>query len=358
MPIINQIVKGSGGSSSYCITKSVDATGYMTSDSYLMDFSGVTRIGSYAMCYAYYHNTNITGAVNLSDLTTVEDYGLQDAFLYAHITSLDLSNLETLPGQAALREAFYSCQYLVSVNLSKLKSITGQYACVSAFSYDGALVGISLPSLELIGPQSCQSICSGCSNLAQAYLPSLVTVMGQGLQTAFGYSYVPLTVTLSSIKNIQYNKSLSSLCWYCSQLTTLSFPALDANSFGTYTNQFEKMLTGTTGVTVHFPSNIQSVIGSWTDVIGGFDGTNTVVLFDLPSTAHLFGVNTTEYERNPKYDTATALAWRVKDTGTVPNLVIDWTPFYTSGTTDPAVGDTIYSDAACTTTVTTIDSIA
>ena len=44
------------------------------------------------------------------------------------------------------------------------------------------------------------------------------------------------------------------------------------------------MLSGVTGCTVHFPSNLQSVIGSWTSVSAGFSGTNTTVLFDLTAT--------------------------------------------------------------------------
>ena len=44
------------------------------------------------------------------------------------------------------------------------------------------------------------------------------------------------------------------------------------------------MLRGVTGCTVHFPSNLEAVIGSWSDVTNGFGGTNTTVLFDLPAT--------------------------------------------------------------------------
>ena len=67
-------------------------------------------------------------------------------------------------------------------------------------------------------------------------------------------------------------------------VSTLSFPSLKSTSFGSYTNQFAYMLKGVTGCTVHFPSNLQSVIGSWSDVTSGFGGTNTIVLFDLPAT--------------------------------------------------------------------------
>ena len=111
------------------------------------------------------------------------------------------------------------------------------------------------------------------------------------------------------------------------------------------------MLRGVTGCTVHFPSNIQSVIGSWASVTGGFGGTNTTVLFDLPATVTLTGANSVDYQRDPNYDTGTALAWYNETDG------YD-VPFYTSGTSDPTVGTTIYSDSSCTTAVTTISSIA
>jgi hypothetical protein len=71
---------------------------------------------------------------------------------------------------------------------------------------------------------------------------------------------------------------------YCTSLQTLSFPALKSTSFGSYTSQFNYMLRGVTGCTVHFPSNLQSVISSWNSVTTGFGGTNTTVLFDLPAT--------------------------------------------------------------------------
>jgi hypothetical protein len=68
-------------------------------------------------------------------------------------------------------------------------------------------------------------------------------------------------------------------------ISNLSLPALKSTSFGSYTNQFNYMLKGVTGCTVHFPSNLQSVIGSWSSVTSGFGGTNTTVLFDLPATS-------------------------------------------------------------------------
>ena len=65
----------------------------------------------------------------------------------------------------------------------------------------------------------------------------------------------------------------------------MSFPALTSDFFGSsYNYQFMGMLGNTENVTVHFPSNLQAVIGNEDDVINGFDGTDTTILFDLPAT--------------------------------------------------------------------------
>jgi hypothetical protein len=142
----------------------------------------------------------------------------------------------------------------------------------------------------------------------------------------------------------------------CTNLASLSFPSITPNSFGSRTNQFGGLCFGISGIAIHFPSNTQAKIEtlqgySATAPFGANSGT---VLFDLPATNTLTGADTVTYTRNPKYDTATALAWKVGAYGTT-----NFTPaYYTSGTTDPVVGDTIYSDAACTTAVTTISAIA
>lgn len=115
-------------------------------------------------------------------------------------------------------------------------------------------------------------------------LPSNVTSIGDyGLNYTF-YGCTSLTsVDLSNVTSIG-DGGLSSAFRRCTSLTSLSFPKLNSNSFGSYTNQFNNMLRGVTGCTVHFPSNLESVIGSWSSVTNGFGGTDTVILFDLPLT--------------------------------------------------------------------------
>ena len=115
-------------------------------------------------------------------------------------------------------------------------------------------------------------------------LPSSVTDLGQYAMSSAFYSCTGLTsVDLSSLTTVSGSYAMQYAFQY-SSLTSLSFPALTSTSFGSYTNQFNSMLYGVTGCTVHFPSNLQSVIGSWSSVTSGFGGTNTTVLFDLPAT--------------------------------------------------------------------------
>lgn len=168
-----------------------------------------------------------------ANATDLGSYALYNAFCHCtNLTSADLSSLITISGMDALQSAFQYCPNLISVDLSNLTTVSGSFAMNSAFT-------------------SCTSLTS---------------------------------VDLSSLTDISEGYTLSSAFYGCTGLTTLSFPALTSNSFGSYDNQFSNMLRRVTGCTVHFPSNLQSVIGSWSDVYSGFGGDGTTVLFDLPAT--------------------------------------------------------------------------
>ena len=292
-----------------------------TTTAHIMSFTGMTDVSDYALARAYLSNTAISGAVDMSDLTTVSGSTACSSMFQGctGLTSADLSSLTTISGSNACNSMFSSCTGLTSVDLSSLTTVSGSTACSSMFQGCAGLTSVDLSSLTTV------SVINGCNSmfrstkLTSVDLPSLTTVSG--------------------------STACSSMFQGCTNLTRVSFYALDTNSFGTRTNQFDNMLSGVTGCTVHFPMRIQSTIGSWTSVTNGFGGTNTTVLFDIVCT--LTGTDTNTYTRSQKNSTSTATAW---DNG--------GTLYYTSGTSEPAVSDTIYSDAACTTAVTTISSIA
>ena len=289
----------------------------------IVDLTGVVDIAKSVFENCYTNNTVINGAVNFSSLTRLT-YESSCNSMFKNctgITSVDLSNLEQVTGKNACSQMFSGCTGLTSFNLSKLKQ-AGTAARANA----------------------CSQMFYGCTGLTTADLRNLETVGQYGISQMF-YGCTGLTsVNLSSLNSIGFN-GCSYMFASCASLTRLLYPALKTNSFGNYTNQFSNMLHGCSNVTVHFPMAIQSIISSWSDVVNGFSGANTTVLFDIVTS--ITGADTNVYTRQEKDSTGTATAWVLNDV-----------LYYTSGTTEPTVGDTIYSDSACTTAVTTISSIA
>lgn len=193
--------------------------------------------------------------------------------------------------------------------------------------------------------QKLDSILSTCSNITTVYFSDFIDndVLG-GSSSVFKYACQNCTnltkiyfSSYESHEGISSNSMLVQMFGPINPTPTWNgdfyFPAIRLD------NQF--MFTYLpNGCTLHLPANMNGIC------------TNTNAVFDLPSTYILTGANTKTYRRNPKYDTATALAWYEVGTDRFT------TQYYTSGTTDPVVSDTIYSDSACTTPVTTISSIA
>lgn len=358
MPIINQVVKGSGGGSApaHYIELTVDSNGVLRNNaSTFVNNNGVLDVGNYGLFWASSRNPNLTN-VDLSTLTRVSgNSAMSSCFQQSGITGLDMSSVIEITGNDSCRDLCRECPSLVSFDLSGLETVSAQNGLGYAFYKATNLTSVNLPSLKVASGFGVMSyVFAEDPLITTADLSCLTAINGyNGLQRIFSNDRALASVDLSSLTVLAGATSLE-YAFSNTSLTTLSLPCLTPSSFGGINSQFNNMLYGVTGCTVHFPSNIQSTIGSWTSVTNGFGGTNTTVLFDLPATVTLTGADTVSYTRNPKYDTATALAWKVGAYGTTN---FD-TPYYTSGTTDPQVNDTIYSDSACTTAVTTISSIA
>lgn len=328
--IINQVVSGGGGSSvaEPYIEYSVDASGNLVSTtSRIADFTGVKYIGYCQLGGAYAGNTNVSGVVNLGDL-------------------------EEINGDYGCARTFYDCTGITGINIEKLKKVYAPFGTSYMF-YRSGITSIVFDSLEeMYGTSCCQYMCAHCSNLTTAKMPKLKAFTLNGSLT-YGFAYTALTtMEFPSLESCASSMCLSGTFTSCSSLSSLWFYALKTTSFGSITNQFNQMLQGCTGVTVHFPMAIQATIGSWRDVTNGFGGTNTTVLFDLVTS--LTGADGNTYTRSEKDSTSTATAWLYNDTLYYTSGVSN----HTAGVNEAQVGDTIYSDSACTTAVTTISSIA
>lgn len=197
---------------------------------------------------------------NFSTIKDVGDYGLYNMFMYNNTyNSISFPELLEVTGKYALSECF---SHSISTNASfpKLTSVSGELAFRQSFDYNRQLTTISFPELRNVtGDNAFKYAFNNCSALTSVSFPKLISINNQKV---FTYAFNS-----------------------CTSLTSISFSKLTSNSFGTYTDQFNNMLKNVTGCTVHFPSNLQSVIGSWSDITSGFGGTNTTVLFDLPATS-------------------------------------------------------------------------
>ena len=243
----------------------LDANGVLqpnTTTTHIMDFTGMTDVSGYALYAAYENNHQITGTIDMGDVVSLSGaYCCASMFRNnENINGFVLSSLTTVSGSNACGYMFYGCSGLTSANLPALTTISGSSSCGNMFD--------------------------ACGQLTSANLPALTTISGStGAFSMFGYCLRLTSMTLPALTILTGASACKSMFAGCTSLTSLSFPALTSTSFGSRTNQFNGMLSGVTGCTVHFPSNLQAIIGSWSDVTSGFGGTNTTVLFDLPATS-------------------------------------------------------------------------
>lgn len=378
----------------YYIEK-VNDNGTLKSSANMINLSNITAIGDYALGYAYRGATGLTGAIDLSAITSVGQYGLTYAFADTGISSVDLSGVVNLTGadwsgkdyQYALSNICRGCTSLTSADLSSLEVVGSPYAAQSLFYNCTSLTSVDLSSLvRLRGHYSGAYMFYGCSALTSVSLPKLQEIVGYTLgQSNSAYAAYSMfynctsltTVDLSSLTTIYYGNDCAYMFGNCTNLTTITFTSLDSlfNGGGGSTGPAQYMFTGSgirhiyfpalyqigvnpsnmlngiSGCTIHLPSNRTHFTATM------FGGSGTIAAYDQPPVYYLNQLNGNGYARSPKYDTATALAWRygyLSDARSLPPTPEN--TFYTSGLTAPQVGDNIYSDPECTVVVTQITS--
>ena len=115
---------------------------------------------------------------------------------------------------------------------------------------------IYFPDLETINHTSCfYSFLNGQTEVTEVHFPKLYRTQGT---TPWDYAFQGMG---SNKLHLYFNGFTSA------------YASSNVSNMGT------RMLSGTTGATVHFPSNLSGTITS------NFGGTNTVRLFDLPATS-------------------------------------------------------------------------
>ena len=227
--------------------------------------STATTISAYALCYAFYGSTGLTGSVDLSNVTSVGTNGLYYAFYRCTglTGSVNLSNVTSI-GDYALQYAFRGCTGITGVDLSNATSVAA-YGLESAFNSCTGLTGsIDLSSVTSIAYRGSYQIFQNCTGITSVDLSSVISIAAYGFQYAF---------------------------YDCKKLQVITFNSLKTTSFGNV-NAFSSMFSTTTGseatggCTVHFPSNLQSTISGLTGY-PTFGGSSSYIqlAFDLPATS-------------------------------------------------------------------------
>ena len=250
----------SGGGTFIGIPREVNAQGVYGVSQTITSFAlpgNATKLGHYALYGAFYGSQSLT-SVDMSSVTGFAVGDIKNACGHAfhgcsNLTSVDLSNLTEIRGQYAFQYAFAECTSLTSINLSSVTSISGAYSAEAMFMGCTSLTSVNLSGLQALY-QYLNSTFRGCVNLT--------------------------TVDFSSLSDIKISSAFLQTFNGCTSLSSLAFPSLTNNSFGSYSNQFERMLEGCSNVTLHFPSAIQTKVTTLTGY-PNFGGTNTTVLFDL-----------------------------------------------------------------------------
>lgn len=260
----------------------------------IINISGALDIQEFALAKAYYNVGNaISGTADFSSLTNVSgQYAFYEAFSSAGIDKLDLSSLGTI-GAGAKYSLYRMCAnaaVLSEFDLSSLVNIAADRACSGMFYGTTNLTGeADLSSLVTIsGSNACDGMFTD-SAISSVDLSSLATMGGYQCCANMFYRCTRLTtVTFTSLTSLTNGYVLQNAFQACSNLQSLYFPALNGASFGSYNNQFSGMLTNCSGVTVHFPSNLDPAGGS--TVISSksgypnFGGSNITLAFDLTAT--------------------------------------------------------------------------
>lgn len=244
------------------------------------EFSDIVEINEHGMYYVYSTWENLSGIASFPNLETIGSYGMYRAFEMTDITAVNMPKL-TYVGNSGMYQAFTTYNGCGEVNLPLLEEVDNSGM---KETFEGQqLLSFEVPSLRVVGNYGMQGVCGTNDSLSSIDVHSLEEIGNYGMNYAFANDAIE-TVTFTSLNSLGSNALKKAFADQQGALQSLYFPALTSQSFGNNTDCFNDMILDNEDVEVHFPSNLQAVIGSWQDVIDGFGGMNTTILFDLTAT--------------------------------------------------------------------------
>ena len=231
---------------------STSATTYPNTKTRELDLSSLEQVTGYNACYRMCWNCTALEHARLTNVVSITgSYAFKEAFKdCVNLEETGLDNLEFVSNNG-LDAAYEGCTKLTSTGLHKLRRVESA-GMRGVFTDCTALTDICCENLEYVSGNGVWFI--GCTALRVARFPKLKTIGSNGFTSMF---------IDSGIKEIYFDKLTETV----------------VNSFGSSNTNY--MLRGCTDVTVHFLASMESVIGGYTSVVNGFGGTNTTILYDL-----------------------------------------------------------------------------
>lgn len=199
--------------------------------------------------------TNALTNTGITSFNVTYDSSTGGLFQNCFVDCKNLTNAEFLSSNAhstglgEFASAFKNCTNLLTANFCAHNSAPSA-AFLNAFMNCSNLYFVNFHSLYFMQANGFNNAFNGCTNLKSFDFTNL----GRGYGDAFGNMFRD-----SGIENI-------------------TFP-----SFTSYSSGIKNMLTNVSNCVVHFPSGMESSMNTQPDVLAGFGGTNTTVLFDLPT---------------------------------------------------------------------------
>lgn len=287
--------EGGGGGSGLALELEVSGgkLQHSTTASSIIDLTGVTSLEYYVLNRAYQNNTAISGNFSF-DVDTIQDYAMQNIFRNSSLDGAVHITVSTSCVTNGLYGAFSNSK-ITSIEIGG--ALNGG-SCVYELAKDCTYLTSAkfLPNTT-IGSSSSSSSCGqkmfmGCSLLANVDASGITTIGGSSsTSSSSGYNMFascPLitTMTFTNLTTL-YRNCCYKMFENCTNLASLYFPAITTTSFSGAVNQFNSMLVGVDNCTLHFPSNVQSVIEGLTgySTTAPFGATAGTVLFDLPATS-------------------------------------------------------------------------
>lgn len=237
-----------------------------------------------------FKNSNIE-YVNMSSRKNVAAYAFSNVCQNCmNLISFDAGEIYIPSGNSSIfAGAFNNCVNLVNFNVLFYPNTSGLQATTATIfnntcrncssletlnlsSWGGSVIDFESSSFGVIG-----NMCCDCSNLTSVNLFSRYRAFDGSSGNAFKNCYNLKTLELTSLWNAAISNGFRNV-FASSYITNLSFPSI-CDAINTC---FVDMLKNVSDCTVHFPSSMESTMNSYPEVLSGFGGTNTTVLFDLP----------------------------------------------------------------------------